>query len=68
MELQREETSKEITEEYYALNPELRMLLFSIEQAFGVKPGDGRVFLESSKRRELSDIRHVFAFIAINYM
>ncbi len=55
-------------EAYKSLNPELRMLIFTIEQSCGVTPGGGRVFTETTKRREIADIKHIFAFIAIGYL
>ena len=55
-------------EAYKELNPELKMLLFSIEQSCGLKAGGGRVFNETTKRREVADVKHIFAFIAIGYL
>ena len=52
---------------YDNLNPELRMLLFSIESSCGVEVGGGDVFLDDN-RKEISDIKHIFAFIAITYL
>lgn len=57
-----------IDHKYEELNPELRMLLFSIERSCGVEVGDGRVFYDTTKRREVSDVRHIFAYISITYL
>lgn len=54
--------------QYDPLNPELKMLLFSIEKACGVQQGGGRVFTDKTKRREIADVKHIFAFIAITYL
>lgn len=53
---------------YDALNNELRMLMFSIERVCGVEVGCGRVFNEKTKRKELSDVRHIFCFIAVVHL
>ena len=55
-------------EAYNSFNKELKMLLFSVEQACGLKAGGGRVFTEKSKRREIADVKHIFSFIAIGYL
>ncbi len=53
---------------YKKLNPELKMLLYSIERACGVEVGDGRVFTDTTRRKEVSDIRHFFCYIAVTYL
>ena len=59
---------EEIREEYRKLNDELRMLLFSIEKVCGLGQGDGEVFSEVRKIREVVDARHIFCYIAIKYL
>lgn len=57
-----------IDDKYEKLNPELRMLMFSVEMYCGVEVGGGRVFNDTTKRREVSDVRHMFAYISITYL
>jgi len=54
---------------YSVLNKELMMLMFSIEKACGVGAGSGKVWnKQGSVRSEVSDVKHIFAYIAITYL
>lgn len=50
------------------LNDELRSLLFTIEKYCGLTVGGGRIFYDMTKRREVADVKHIFAFVAIKYL
>ncbi len=57
-----------MVKQYKNLNNECLMLLFSIEKACGIKAGNGMVFTQKTKHREIADVKHIFAFIAITYL
>ena len=54
-------------EKYTVLNPELKMLLFCAEKACGVIVGGGEVF-SRLKTKDISSVRHIFAYIAIIHL
>ena len=54
--------------EYLAMPPEIMMLLFDLERAWGFTVGDGEIFKNTSSVREYVDVRYAFAYIAnVNY-
>jgi len=49
--------------EYWKIPSEIRLVLFDLERVFALEVGGGAVFDKSSKR-EVSDTRHAFIYIA----
>jgi len=54
-------------ERYALLNPELKMLLFCVERSCGLIVGGGEVF-SYLKTKDISSVRHIFAYIAIIHL
>ena len=57
-----------IEDAYRELNPELRMLLFTVEKVCGLEVGGARVFNEERKIREVVDARYIFMYVSVRYL